>query len=178
MKTRKLIMMICVAMTTTSFVAKAQDDITPDISSPAINTASYSTAIGLRAGETSGLTIKQFIGSRSALEGILGIWPNALSGTLLYERYASTGVNGLSWYYGGGGHAAFQTTRVYYYPDRYYYYRRGDVGLGVDGILGIEYKIPPIPFAISLDVKPYLEANTAGGIYTSLDPGLGVKVTF
>lgn len=178
MKTKKLIMMICVAMATTSFVAKSQDKVNPDFSSPAINTTSYSTAIGLRAGETSGLTIKQFIGSQTALEGILGIWPNALSGTILFEKYSATGVNGLNWYYGAGGHAAFQTTKIYYYPDRYYYYRRGDVGLGIDGILGIEYKIPPIPFAISLDVKPYIEANTAGGIYTLLDPGLGIKVTF
>jgi len=42
----------------------------------------------------------------------------------------------------------------------------------------MEYKIPSIPFALSLDVKPYVEVITNGRVWTSLDPGLGIKVTF
>ncbi|MCE3295517.1 MAG: hypothetical protein K0R65_1231 [Crocinitomicaceae bacterium] len=143
----------------------------------------YNTAIGLRAGETSGLTIKKSIGNSSALEGILGFWRHGVSATLLYERYMPTAnIAGLSWYYGGGGHAAFENTfyRGYYWynGDRYYYYENGGMGLGIDGIVGLEYKIPRAPIAFSLDIKPFVEFNTNGGVWTSFDPGLGLKVAF
>jgi hypothetical protein len=48
----------------------------------------------------------------------------------------------------------------------------------MDGIIGIEYKIAPIPLAVSLDMKPFFEMNTNGRAYLSLDPGIGVKVAF
>lgn len=147
----------------------------------ALNTSSYKTAIGLRAGETSGLTIKQFIGSNAALEGIVGVWSHGMSATILYEKYTPAfDVNGLNWYYGAGGHVAFETGRtVYYYKNgRYDRYQDGSVGLGIDGLIGIEYKIPAIPFALSLDMKPYMEIISRGRVWMSLDPGFGIKVTF
>lgn len=142
---------------------------------------SYKTAIGLRAGETSGLTIKQFLGSSTALEGIIGIWSHGFSGTLLFEKYAGTGVDGLNVYYGGGGHVAFETHHhhwYYYKKDRYYHHRHGYVGLGIDGVVGLEYKIPPVPIAISVDLKPFVEVTTGGSVWMSFDPGLGIKVAF
>lgn len=139
----------------------------------------YNTAIGLRAGETSGLTIKKAMGS-NALEGIVGLWSHGLSATLLYEFYAPAGLSGLNWYYGYGGHVAFETQAYgwYDYGRRRKYYTTGGVGLGIDGIVGIEFKIPKAPIAFSLDFKPYLEVNTRGGVYGSLDPGLGIKIAF
>ena len=145
--------------------------------------AYYRTAIGLRAGETSGLTLKRFSGTGRAVEGIIGMWPSGLSLSVLYEAYASAGTTGLSWYYGAGGHAAFETSRLIYtaydYAGRYYSYRTlGSMGLGVDGIIGLEYKVLPIPFALSFDLKPFLEINTSGRAYMAVDPGLGIKLTF
>ncbi len=148
---------------------------------PAVDNAHYRTAIGVRAGGTSGLTIKHFTGNFNAIEGIIGFYPNALSLTALYEKHAGGSTPGLHWYYGGGGHVAIESGRFYSISDgrRWRrYYSNGEVALGVDGILGVEYKIPPIPFAISLDVKPFVEVNTDGGAYLGLDPGLGIKVTF
>ncbi len=148
--------------------------------SPAINSDTYRTAIGLRVGGTSGLTIKHFNGRGAALEGIIGIWNDAFSVTGLYEKYAGAGLSGLNWYYGGGFHVAAESNR-YYNRGRYYYrdyYSNGGVGIGVDGIVGIEYKINPIPFAISLDLKPFFEINTNGGAFFALDPGLGLKFAF
>lgn len=144
------------------------------------NSKNYHTAIGLRAGGTSGLTIKQFMGQSSAIEGIIGVWGRGFSGTVLYEKYAPTGAAGLSWYFGGGGHAAFYSGhRLHYWNDRRYEYYTSDAfGLGVDGIVGIEYKIPPIPVAISLDVKPFIEFVSNGTAWMAIDPGLGVKFTF
>ncbi|MFN3916612.1 MAG: hypothetical protein ACK4K0_02615 [Flavobacteriales bacterium] len=149
-------------------------------------TSTYNTAIGLRAGETSGLTIKHFTGSNTAFEGIIGLWHHGLSATLLIEKHKSAfNVSGLNWYYGGGGHLVVQTRRSYYYyhRDRYYryYYRgysSGELGIGIDGIVGLEYKIPPIPFAISIDVKPMIEVTSRGSMFWGLDPSLGIKFTF
>ena len=143
----------------------------------------YGIGIGLRIGETSGATLKLRSGSGNASEGIVGFWPDAFSITGLFERYVGTTVPGLNWYYGGGGHIAFLTGGPNYYYNgehgRYYFYHYGgNVGLGIDGIVGIEYKIPPVPIALSLDLKPFVEFNTNGFVYLSLDPGFGLKIAF
>ncbi len=150
---------------------------------PAINTTTYKTAIGFRIGETSGLTIKHFMNTSSAVEGIVGVWSDAISLTCLYEKQANAGVSGLSWYYGAGGHLFFESgSNRYYYHDQYYYYRNyyanDGAGIGIDGMVGLEYKIRPIPFAIDFDVKPFIEVNTSGTLYYSIDPGFGIKFTF
>lgn len=138
----------------------------------------YGTAIGLRAGGTSGLTVKGSMGDR-AVEGIIGIWNYGFTITGLYEWITPTSASGLNWYYGVGGHVAVNTGYHYWYDSRRdRYYRNGGFGLGIDGIVGIEYKIPRAPIAFSLDLKPFIELNTAGGMYGALDPGLGIKVAF
>lgn len=152
----------------------------PFIANAQSTSGTYNTAIGLRGGGTSGLTIKHFTGSNVALEGIIGLWDNAFSLTGLYEKHANAGATGLNWYYGGGFHIAAETYR-YNDRDHYYHrdhYREDGVGVGIDGIVGIEYKIVPIPFAVSVDLKPFLEINTHGGAFFALDPGLGLKFTF
>lgn len=141
----------------------------------------YQTGIGLRAGETSGLTVKRFLNESTALEGIFGLWNHGLSITILYEKYVPAfKVNGLNWYFGGGGHLAVKNRHYYRYYDRgrYYYYQYNNTGLGIDGIAGLEYKIPKTPLAINLEVKPYIEIISRGEIWSSIDPGFGIKLTF
>jgi hypothetical protein len=139
----------------------------------------YKTAIGLRGGRTSGLTLKHFVGESTALEGIVGVWNRAWGVTGLYEKYTQAGESGLFWYYGGGLHATFESgSNINYSPYDYYYSSGGGMGLGIDGIVGLEYKIPPIPFALSLDLKPFFEINTSGNAFMALDPGIGIKVAF
>ncbi|MCB9195828.1 MAG: hypothetical protein H6598_06365 [Flavobacteriales bacterium] len=147
----------------------------------AVNTPNYKTAIGVRGGETSGLTIKHFMNSHTALEGIVGVWNRGFSGTLLIERHQQAfNVDGLRWYYGFGGHATVVGNRYVWYNNgrRYAVYGDERIGLGIDGIAGIEYKIPKAPFALSFDLKPYVEVVSNGNVWMSLDPGLGIKVTF
>lgn len=156
--------------------AQPKDALHPHV---AINTYSNTTAIGVRGIGTSGLTIKHFTSSSTALEGILGFGPDAFSLTLLRERYANAfNERGLNWYYGIGGHLAVQTDWVYYDGIRGYRREKGDVGIGIDGIFGIEYKINEVPIALSLDFKPFVEVTTNGDVYPALDPGLGIKFTF
>ncbi len=122
--------------------------------------AQYDFAIGLRTGGTSGLTLKKMNPS-SAIEGIVGFWHDGLSVTLLWEKYAPAfNEHGFNWYYGGGGHIAFYGDdfdgRGASWYNHYYDEDDGGVGFGIDGIVGLEYKIPNVPIALSLDLKPYL----------------------
>jgi hypothetical protein len=144
-----------------------------------INSSTYKTAIGLRAGGTSGFAVKHFVSSKDALEGIFGVWPNALNFTGLYERYTSTGVNGLNIYYGGGAHATWMPGSIFYTNnERRYVSSSQGLGIGADGIVGMEYKIIPIPFAVSFDLKPFVEFTNYGDTYMGIDPSIGLKFTF
>jgi hypothetical protein len=143
----------------------------------------YNTAVGVRVGETSGLTIKGFVADDAAIEGILGLWHRGVSLTAMYELHnPAFNANGLSWYFGAGGHVALSNRRDNYdwyrFGQRRYYIENGEAGLGIDGIIGLEYKIPQAPIAFSLDLKPFIEFGTRGGGWVSLDPGLGIKAAF
>ncbi len=151
---------------------------------PSIGNYDYKNAIGIRVGATSGFTYKHFFTKGNAFEGIVSVWPYSLGLTALYEKHLETTKPGLRWYVGAGGHANVggTTTRVYYsyYGDRRYAYasRTGVYSAGVDAIIGLEYKIKPIPLAISADLKPYVEINNFGYMNVSFDPSIGVKFTF
>ncbi len=140
-------------------------------------TDTYKYAVGLRAGETSGLTFKFKTRNANSVEFLAGFWQDWFNLTALFEVNANAfDVDGLNWYYGGGGHISFLTDD---YRESGRYYNRGeDFAIGIDGIVGIEYKIPPIPFAVSLDLKPLFEVYRSGDVYFGIDPGFGIKFTF
>jgi hypothetical protein len=142
---------------------------------------SYSDAIGVRLGGTTGFSYKHRFNNPNAFEAILGTYPYSLSLTALYERYFTTHTNGLSLYFGAGGHIArpYYNSRGFYYNDRYYFYRTapGPV-LGIDLIGGLEYKISSVPLALSFDLKPNTEFYINYSPLFRLDPGLGIKFTF
>lgn len=160
--------------------ASAQQTQTP-LDHLAFEQSTYNTAIGVRAAEPGALTLKHFFNDQVALEGILGVWNHGFRATLLLEKHVPTAkVSGLSWYYGAGAHLSYYDHDHWfrYNERRYYPYFDDEIGLGVDGVLGIEYKIPEIPFALSLDVKPTIEYVSNGDVWADFDPGLGVKLTF
>jgi hypothetical protein len=116
----------------------------------AVNAQDYQTGIGFRGGLSNGLTIKHFITSDKALEGLLAARWGGFNVTGLYEIHANAfDATGLYWYYGFGGHIGTWNTK--YSSDRGY---DNTSIIGIDGILGIEYNIGAIPFNISLDYKP------------------------
>jgi hypothetical protein len=175
----------------TGFFIAASFFITTEISgqktaaTPTVNgNPEYKNALGLRAGRTAGITYKHFFNTGNAFEAILGLWPNAFGLTGLYQKHAATGLDGLKFYYGGGGHFTRETGRYYYRHyglrgDEYNYrYGKNGLAVGIDGIVGIDWKIGVIPLALSLDLKPFLEVSNYGIIYTAIDAGLGIKVAF
>jgi len=142
--------------------------------------AQYSTAFGLRIGGTSGLDVKHFYKSSKAFEGIIGTFGNGISFTGLIEKYSPVyNAQGLYVYYGGGAHLAIYNGRsdhYSYFGREINYYKNNDVGLGINGIVGLEYRLPEdIPISISLDLKPFIELGTGGYVTFAPDPSLGIK---
>lgn len=140
--------------------------------------AQYTTALGIRVGGTTGLTLKHQYSSFMMFEGIVGGFPNGFSVTGLIEK-STRAFNepGLNWYYGGGAHVAVYNGRG---RDRFgrevYYNDESDVGFGVNGIVGLEYRMPDnVPIAFSFDFKPFVEITTGGDVGFALDPAIGIK---
>jgi hypothetical protein len=111
----------------------------------------YNTGIGLRAGFSQGLTLKHFISSNAALEGILSTRWQGVDITGLYEIHNNAfDVEHLNWYYGGGAHIGFWDGANTNW---------GKAGnsytvIGIDGIIGMEYNFSEAPINISIDWKP------------------------
>jgi len=123
----------------------------------------YETGIGVRLGGVlQGITVKHFLNTNSALEGILSFSHHSFIITCLYEKQLPvSSAAGLYWLYGAGAHIGFYNGEDDYYKyirrgSRYYYY--DDVGsttiMGIDLIIGMEYKFPKAPITIGLDLKP------------------------
>jgi hypothetical protein len=134
--------------------------------------SSYETAIGVKFWPGA-LSIKHFISDDRALEGLVSFWDRGFRVTGLYEIHGNfADVPGLKWYVGPGVHVGAYNGTIYHD----HYYGSGDPSLGIDGILGVEYKFNGAPIALSLDVQPYLEL--LGHPYIDVWGGLGVKYTF
>lgn len=56
-------------------------------------------------------------------------------------------------------------------------YDDGEFTFGVNGIIGLEYKIRELPLAFSLDYKPNLNVIGKTGFHAA-DFGLGIRVAF
>src|ERR1700733_14507649 len=110
--------------------------------------SSYETAIGVKF-YPGALSIKHFVEENRALEGLLNFWDHGFRLTGLYELHGDIGgAPGLKWYVGPGAHVGWYNGTVYHD----YYYGNGAVSLGVDGVLGLDYKINGAPIDLSIDI--------------------------
>ncbi|MBC7655248.1 MAG: hypothetical protein H7098_12360 [Oligoflexus sp.] len=141
--------------------------------------SNYKTGVGIRGGGyENGLTIKHFTNSNTAIEGILGFRPGVVVVTGLYEKHAvAFSEPSVNWFYGAGAHiGAIDGDRYYRGYGKNRYYRDNGLLLGADGILGLEWKIPEIPFALSGDLHPRLEL--ARGPFLDLEAAATLRFTF
>lgn len=144
----------------------------------------YQTGLGLRLGGINrGITVKHFLGGTSAIEGIVGFARHSISITGLFEKHQPfPTAPGLSWYYGGGAHIGSMSgdyTYGYYHSnkDKYDYHENYDntFYMGVDFIIGLEYKFKDVPISLGLDVKPQIDI--VPGFYTYFDGALSIRFT-
>lgn len=163
----KKITFIAVLLTSFLFLTKRSD------------AQDYKTAVGLKfGGFENGPSIKYFMNSSTAIEGILGIRSHGVVLTGLYEIHQEAfNTPLLKFYYGFGAHAGSVGRGVYKrFGSDDNYYNDSHILLGADGVLGLEYKLPDAPFAFSLDLNPRVELAT--GPFFDIAPGLGLKYTF
>lgn len=131
------------------------------------NGSSYRTALGVKVWDGGGISYKQFVNGNNALELIGYFWNQGTRITGLYEIHGPiSGATGLQWYIGPGAHVGFYNSK------------NGDGAfVGVDGVLGLDYKFKGAPINISLDWQPSFEFGDNRGFVGSWG-GLGVRYTF
>ena len=132
------------------------------------NSSDYTTAIGLKFYPT-GITFKHFVSDKHALEGIAYFYNYGARITGLYEIYGIiNNAGGLKYYYGPGVHLGL-------YNSKY----GGHTSFGVDGVLGLDYKINSAPIDLSVDWQPSFEfgKNYNNGFSGGFG-GVAIRYTF
>jgi hypothetical protein len=158
----KTLSALLLAMLTVSF-ASAQLNEGPD----------YKTAIGVKV-YPGAITVKHFIANNRAVEGLGYISSDGFRLTGLYELHNDiVSVTGLKWYAGAGGHVGvWSDTWRTKYPTR-----NDGMAIGIDGVLGLDYKLSGIPLNLSFDWQPSF--NIIGYNYFEGGwGGIGIRYTF
>lgn len=133
----------------------------------------YRTALGFKF-YPGAITFKHFLKDNRAVEGLAYFWDYGTRITGLYEIHGDiNGAPGLKWYVGPGAHIGFWNTK---YKNQY-----GNSGayLGVDGVLGLDYKVNKAPINLSFDWQPSFSFGDGGRYgFESGWGGFAVRFTF
>jgi hypothetical protein len=131
------------------------------------NSSTYTTALGIKIWDGGGISFKHFFNDRNAGELIAYFWSHGMRVTGLYEIHGDINdVSGLKWYIGPGAHVGFYNTK------------HGDGAfVGIDGVIGLDYKFNSAPINISLDWQPSFEFGSGNDFVASWG-GLGIRYTF
>lgn len=127
----------------------------------------YENAIGIKFGwfEGGAISAKHFI-NNNAIEGLLSFWNRGFRITGLYEFYWNLpNTDGLKIYAGPGAHLGVFNSN-----------NGGGAYLGIDGVLGLDYKFRNAPINLSLDFQPSFELGYSDSFYGW--GGLGIRYTF
>jgi hypothetical protein len=131
------------------------------------NSTSYRTALGVKVWDGGGISLKHFFNGNNAGELIGYFWTQGFRFTGLYEIHGNfSDAAGLKWYIGPGAHIGVYNTKY-----------GGTSYIGVDGVLGLDYKFRHAPINMSLDWQPSFEFGTGRGFYANWG-GLGIRYTF
>ncbi len=117
------------------------------------NSDSYNNAIGVKL-YPGAITYKTSNDGRKYFEGQAAFFKKGFRATVLYEIHNEiSALDGLRWYYGTGPHLGF-------YRSKYY---NGSTMIGIDAVLGLDYKLPGTPLNFSLDWQPSFEFGDGSG---------------
>jgi hypothetical protein len=130
------------------------------------NSSSYTTALGVKIWNGAGVTLKHFLSDKNAVEAIGYFSGDGFRLTGLYQIHKDIpGAQGLKWYFGPGAHIGF------YKPNKYDH----DILIGIDGVIGLDYKFTGAPINMSLDWQPAFEFTEG---FVGSWGGLGIRYTF
>jgi hypothetical protein len=136
-------------------------------------TTGYKKAIGVKM-YPSAISYKSFMTGSKAIE-VLGYFTlDGFRTTVMIEKYSPfANTNNLSWYIGYGGHIGVWSEEWKKNNPTH----DAGIALGIDGILGLDYKIKNAPLNLSLDWQPSF--NFVGSSYFESGwAGLGIRYTF
>jgi hypothetical protein len=121
----------------------------------------YQAALGAKISGGVAVSYKKFVANTKAIEAQSMFFSQGIRIVGLYEFhfYNIPGVDGLAWYAGPGIHAGF-------------YLKSAD--LGIDGVIGLDYKIKNIPINISLDWQPSYSILGGAGLLPQFG-GLAIR---
>lgn len=129
------------------------------------NAQDYKAAVGIRFSSKAALinnsvSLKYFFTEKTAVEGLITFNdPFALG--LLVEQHKPLLTNNFKYFYGGGFYGAFSGSRR----------------AGLQGVVGLDYKVPTIPLNFSIDWKPELTFTKEFSFETAA-LGFSVRFTF
>ena len=132
-----------------------------------VGSSDYKTALGVKF-YPGAISLKHFVSDKTALEGIAYFWNRGSRITGLYEIHGDLeNAGGLKWYIGPGAHVGF-------YSNKYY---AGGTYIGLDGVIGLDYKIKSAPINLSLDWQPSFEFGDGAG-FSGNWGGLAIRYVF
>jgi hypothetical protein len=116
------------------------------------NSLDYKTAVGLRVGVGGGLNLKTFIQpNKNALEFTFFLGDGASRVVGLYEVHGDLSTEGnLKWYLGGG-------------PSVMFVKNQSKSVLGINGVIGLDYKVKTLPINVALDWQPGFQIGSNYG---------------
>jgi hypothetical protein len=134
--------------------------------------APYNRAIGVKIPGGLSLTYKKFVSDTRNIEAQLTAWHQGFRVAGLYEFnfYAFDKLPELSWFVGPGAHIGFWKSAY-----QKTYNSKADVG--IDGIIGLDYKFKNIPLNASVDWEPAVTLVGSAG-FTPVFGGIAVRYTF
>lgn len=154
---KKYLLMIAI-VAVASLSASAQSNITSQ---------EYKTALGVKF-YPGAISLKHFVNEKAALEGLGYFWNRGSRITGLYEFHGRIGnAAGLKWYVGPGAHVGFYNTKY-----------GGGTSVGVDGVLGLDYKFKGAPINVSLDWQPSFEFGDTYDGFSGNWGGLAIRYVF
>lgn len=125
----------------------------------------YDNSLGLRLGTTSAMTYKRFITKDQAIELLVSGRKDGFQLTALYEFHRPTKLkisDKFYFYYGVGGHIGY----VKDYVDEFQFNnqvltvesnKEALFTMGVNTVIGLEYRWLAVPMTIGADLKPFFE---------------------
>ena len=133
--------------------------------------APYNQAIGLKVPGGFSITYKKFLTATNNIEAQATLWHKGFRVSGLYEfNFYNLNVDGLAWFVGPGAHIGFWKTE---FKNDY----NSNADLGIDGILGLDYKFTNAPINVSLDWQPSITLAGSAG-FSPAYGGLAVRYTF
>jgi hypothetical protein len=144
----------------------------------------YTRDVGIRVGDYFTASFRTHQDDRQALEAMVFIGRHGATIGVLKEYFQPAlghVSDNLYFQYGMGMHIGFRYIDRYRILNRVYRldeYRFAPV-FGVDGLIGLEYRFPDLPFLIGVDIKPYFEYSTIQifSIYLQ-SAGISIKYRF